>query len=684
MNKKFKLFSLLFIVIMLLIAPFMMFETKEVKADDSISTTKKLTITKKWINDDEGEFRPNNITVHIKKTGSLLLSGSVNSSPGTSPLETKIKQIAGSGSADQNNSNIKAIKYATDAQYEAKKDSLTSSNEIQQSGEKTYMWFDSTTGTMYMYSKAGNIYLPPAAGGIFRKMTVLTDISGLSHLNTTYATDMNRIFQNSKNIEDFSPIANWDVSNVQNLRFAFGHAITTGAESFKPTNFEAFKNWDVSSVKDANQIFKCWKNVTDISGLKNWKFESLLDAGQMFNYLGKNKTGIVSGLDELTGFDMRRVTSFSNMFNNTNMSSSDLPIFTLRPGSWTPTGGSYNPTDSPLPAVTPPSPGSPILTEEKTTTASNWVKNGNTWTYEFTVSNDNAKYEVWEDDVANFKVIGKGSSSNHQTDITDSATIKNINQKVRITKSWIGDNNLTTRPSNITAKLSITNSEGTTTLTSGTWDKTDNDNWKYTFTLSDPKEDDVYKVWEDTVPTPYSTNAESSNKLTVSNNNKATITNTIKTHDITIEKMVYGNLAEKEKTFNYNIKIYDTNDDLVTSGITGITANGINVSLKHGESTTISNIPEGYKYVVDESDTDYDESYKIVKTDDNTTVAQGTNYSTPKTELTEDHTVSFSNTKEASVLTGIFINNLPFIALILLGFIGINIINVYKKRIIEY
>lgn len=359
-----------------------------------------ILVTKKWEGDTASD-RPSNVIVHFQKKGSVLLPGGNNSSPSTSELEAKIKSIAGSGTANSNNTNVKAIKYATDAEYNAIKSTLTSSNEIQQSGEKTYMWFESSTGTIYFYSEADNIYLNTNSGGVFRKFTALEDISGLSHLNTSYVQDFNRLFQDSVKIKDFSPIADWNVSNVRIFRFAFG-SNGPGTNPFFATSFEPFKNWDMGSVTDANQMFKGWKNVDDLEPLKNWDLSALQNAEQMFNYLGSSKT-TVKNLDAIKDWDVTRVTTFSSMFNNMNINYSDLPVFTKRAGSWASSGGTYNPTITALSAKTYTSPGTPVANFDETTTASGWVKNSdNTWTYKYTVGKDNSKYLVFEEAVRNY------------------------------------------------------------------------------------------------------------------------------------------------------------------------------------------------------------------------------------------------------------------------------------------
>lgn len=350
------------------------------EALSSTDLTKSLTITKVWL-DDEAVDRPDltDLTVHVEKSASTLI-------PGAS-LENKMKTLSGSGSTNNNNTTIESIQKATDAEYETIKSNLTSNNEVQSSGEKTYMWFDNSNGTLYFYSEADNIYLNPDSGGTFRKMRQLTDISGLAYFNTAYVTDMNRIFQDSTALADLSPIANWDTGNVTNFRFAFG-ANTPDAMSY--SSLSALSNWNVASAEDMNQMFKGSKYIDTLSGVANWNVQNVKDMEQMFNYAGN-----ISGSLDASGiadWHVENVTTFANILNNTP-SNTIKPIFTNRPGSWN--GGTYNPSSS---AAGTPVPVNTKVRNDNPFMCSSWTDNGDdTWTCTITgIPNDGAIYRAWE------------------------------------------------------------------------------------------------------------------------------------------------------------------------------------------------------------------------------------------------------------------------------------------------
>ncbi|MBR3180199.1 BspA family leucine-rich repeat surface protein, partial [Candidatus Saccharibacteria bacterium] len=327
----------------------------------SSDATKTITITKQWVGDTVSN-RPSDITVYLNKTSSTLLPGCQSSSttlcPGGSAntLEAKMKSLAGNGGFNSANTTITAIKKATNAQYEAKKSSLTSTNEVQASGEKTYMWFES--GTIYFYSLADNIYLSPNSAGAFRRLSNLTDISGLAHFNTTYVTDMNRMFQDTPVISDISYLSNWDTGNVLDMTYMFGSNFSGGA-CVSPMNFSnltPLANWNVSNVTSMDQMFKCNAQLANLTPLTNWDVTNVTNMNQMFNRSGVTS---IDPVKDWNVINVEKATSgnkgFVMMFGNTPVISnySSMPQFTKRPGSWASNGG-YTPTAQPSGAVAKP------------------------------------------------------------------------------------------------------------------------------------------------------------------------------------------------------------------------------------------------------------------------------------------------------------------------------------------
>ena len=266
-------------------------------------------------------------------------------------LSAKLKSLANNGSPisisdayKHEDTNTKAIKIATEAQYEAIKNSLTDENNLVSmagSTAKTYAWFDSSTGTTYFYSDAGKIYMNADSQRAFTRMINLTDISALAYFDTSNVTDMNRMLQFCNKLEDLSPLKDWDVSKVTDMTFMFGHGTTSAQMSISDKSLESLKEWDVSSVITFYQMFKCCKNITTLKSLAKWKVSSATNFDQMFNYCG------LTDATDIIGWDVRNGTSFSGMLNhNDGLSISLMPIFTLRPGTWN-ASGTYTPTPTP-------------------------------------------------------------------------------------------------------------------------------------------------------------------------------------------------------------------------------------------------------------------------------------------------------------------------------------------------
>ena len=235
--------------------------------------------------------------------------------------------------------NIHSFKRATLEEYNAIKDNLTSSNLISTTTtDDTYMWFENNT--IYYYTEADVVKLNGSSARMFARMSALKDISGLEYFDMSNVTDSNRMFQDCISIEDLTPIANWDVSKITDMTFMFGSNKTaTSGDYMKINSLSPLANWNVSNVTSMYQTFKGCGYLKNLKGLENWDVSNVTNMEQFFNHLGA-----ASGLDSdaynaIIGWDVRKVTRFNNMLNNTP-STPTKPIFTLRPGRWN-TVGTY-------------------------------------------------------------------------------------------------------------------------------------------------------------------------------------------------------------------------------------------------------------------------------------------------------------------------------------------------------
>lgn len=74
--------------------------------------------------------------------------------------------------------------------------------------------------------------------------------------------DMSAVFKRAYNIEDFTPISDWNVSKVQSFERAFKRTSLT--------NLSAFSKWNVRKDADFSQMFAKCKSLVDCSGIDSW------------------------------------------------------------------------------------------------------------------------------------------------------------------------------------------------------------------------------------------------------------------------------------------------------------------------------------------------------------------------------------------------------------------------------
>lgn len=140
------------------------------------------------------------------------------------------------------------------------------------------------TGTIYWWSESQNVYLNPDNSSMFRGLSYLADISGLSNLKTNYTNNMSYMFcvttQNQK-LKNFDAISNWNTENVTNLECAF-------AGYKKLESIEGLTNWNTSKVTNMHGMLGgdldvFGSKIKDISPLKNWNVSNVVDMSYIFN-----------------------------------------------------------------------------------------------------------------------------------------------------------------------------------------------------------------------------------------------------------------------------------------------------------------------------------------------------------------------------------------------------------------
>lgn len=188
----------------------------------------------------------------------------------------------------------------------------------------------------------------------------------------------------------------------------------------------------------------------------------------------------------------------------------------------------------------------------------------------------------------------------------------------------------------------------------------------------------------------------------VKTENGMVFTNTYENHDavLTISKAVDGDLADRSKEFEYTINFKDsvlkaagttyngviTKDGEKVSDFSYSETNGV-FQLAHGETLTISNLPVGTKYTVTETGAaGYTPSVKLTENGNPTeNSAKAGEALTAKKDGSiligeEANIAAYTNTSENIPLTGVIINNLPFIILIGAAVCVLGVLVAVKRR----
>lgn len=175
-----------------------------------------------------------------------------------------------------------------------------------------------------------------------------------------------------------------------------------------------------------------------------------------------------------------------------------------------------------------------------------------------------------------------------------------------------------------------------------------------------------------------------------------TFTNTYVANNIAVTKTVEGNLGDKTKEFGFTIDFERADNESAPTGIT-YTVDGVpntvafgengkaqvKFTLKNGQTLNFVNVPKSVKYTVTEDDyTDMNDPTKGYTT---TVSVNGGNSTTSLTSnaqtMTEEAaTVAFTNTKGATIDTGVILDNAPYIAMLAIVAIGGVALMLNKRR----
>lgn len=173
-----------------------------------------------------------------------------------------------------------------------------------------------------------------------------------------------------------------------------------------------------------------------------------------------------------------------------------------------------------------------------------------------------------------------------------------------------------------------------------------------------------------------------------------------KNASLEITKVTTGELADKTKDFEFTITIIPSKTEKNQTSYTGkigdeevtVKANQENTfQLHNGETLKFDSLPAGTRYVVTEKEANdgYTPSVTVIENGTHT-VTKTANSETEgissaneqETNLVgeKDNKVTFTNTYKSIPLTGIFMNNLPFVIVIGIAVLALGTLAVLKKQ----
>lgn len=168
--------------------------------------------------------------------------------------------------------------------------------------------------------------------GLFASCKLLADISAVADWDVSNVEQMHRLL-NGTIITDLKPLSKWNTSSLTNASEIF-----SGLYHCKLTGLE---NWNVSSVKNLSGAFRLygttgyWAEVPDkidLTPLANWDVSNVEDMSGMLEY------SIMYNLKGLENWNVSKVKNMQQfLYNGVNDSSKDNPLTDLSPlALWTP------------------------------------------------------------------------------------------------------------------------------------------------------------------------------------------------------------------------------------------------------------------------------------------------------------------------------------------------------------
>ena len=155
---------------------------------------------------------------------------------------------------------------------------------------------------------AGKVVAPKDSSYLFssttgKALTNVTEIEGLSQLDTSKVTSMSNMFENMSNVTSLD-LSGFDTSKVTSMTSMFFHMSSV-------TSLD-LSGFDTSNVTDMRYMFYDMSNLTNLD-LSNFNTSKVTDMASMFSSMGS-----ITSLD-VSSFDTSKVTDMSDMFADTSL-----------------------------------------------------------------------------------------------------------------------------------------------------------------------------------------------------------------------------------------------------------------------------------------------------------------------------------------------------------------------------
>ncbi|WP_405735364.1 BspA family leucine-rich repeat surface protein [Bifidobacterium sp.] len=150
----------------------------------------------------------------------------------------------------------------------------------------------------------GTIILNQDSSYLFYGQKFLASLSGLANWNVSQVTNMRSMFSNCTGLSDLSDLANWNVSNVTNMNSLFSNCTSL-------SNLSGLANWNVGNVTDMSGLFSRCTSLSNLSALANWNVGNVTSMSSLF-YGCKG----LSNLSALANWNVGNVTSMSSLFSD--------------------------------------------------------------------------------------------------------------------------------------------------------------------------------------------------------------------------------------------------------------------------------------------------------------------------------------------------------------------------------